>query len=369
MRIPEFCRGGDLEAIATKVASGERLNREDGMQLLATRDLGVLGALANAVRTEKHGKKVYFTNYLNLNPTNICDVGCLFCSFAVRTGKEGGYRMSRQQVQERVAQAVEDGKIREVHIVGGLDDGLSVDYYLDIVAWVKEVEPSLFVKAYTAVEIDYLAKRAGTSNREILIQLKDRGLDFLPGGGAEIFSEEVRRKICIKKIGAAKWLDVHREAHKLDIRSNCTMLYGHIESPEDRIDHILRLRDLQDETGGFNSFIPLAYQDENNALSRLVPHRETDGQTDIRIYAISRLLLDNFSHIKAYWTTIGIRFAQSTFSFGVDDLSGTAFYERIMHDAGASSPVSTNREDLVRTIEEAGFEACEVVSTYDHIFA
>ncbi len=359
---------GELKDIAEKVQAGEKLTFEDGVRLFKSRELTAVGYLADSVREKLHQKKVFFNNYLNLNPTNICTVNCLFCSFARLPGEEGGYTLSHDEIRERVQRAVEENGIREVHIVGGLNDAVPVDYYFNIVSIVKEVNKELFVKAYTAVEIDYFANRAKTSYRNILLELKARGLDGLPGGGAEIFAERIRKKICLKKMTADEWLEVHRVAHQLGIHSNCTMLYGHIENEEDRVDHILRLRSLQDETGGFNSFIPLAYQDDNNPLSRLVEERETGGITDLKVYAVSRLLFDNISHIKGYWTTIGIKLAQVALSFGVDDLGGTAFNEKIMHDAGTEAPVDMTREELVELIKKNGFQPCEVVSSYDHIF-
>jgi aminodeoxyfutalosine synthase len=314
-----------------------------------------------------HSRKVYFTNYLNLNPTNVCTVGCLFCSFAKIPGEVGGYTRSHEEMRDRLQEAVEKFNVREVHIVGGLNDALPLEYYFDIVNLAKEIKKDIFVKAYTAVEIDYFSKRGGMTYRQVLEELKSRGLDLLPGGGAEIFAERVRRKICVKKMGTDEWFQVHRTAHELGIHSNCTMLYGHIENEEDRVDHLLRLRALEDETGGFNTFIPLAFHEKDNPLGRLVKN-PADGFTDLKIYAISRLLLDNIPHLKGYWTTIGVKLAQVTLSFGVDDLGGTAYDERIIHDAGAETPVDLSREELIHLIRESGYEPCEVVSSYDHIF-
>jgi aminodeoxyfutalosine synthase len=366
--IPALLASRDLGEVADKLDSGGRLDFEDGVKIFRTRDLTTAGFLANQVRERLHGKRVYFANYLNINPTNVCAIGCLFCSFARWPGEEGGYALSLAEIRDRVRSACENQLIREVHIVGGLNDALPLDYYFDVVSTVKETKSDLFVKAYTAVEIDYFARRGKMSYVEVLTELKSRGLDLLPGGGAEIFAERVRRKICGKKIEADEWLEVHRVAHSLGIRSNCTMLYGHVEDEEDRVDHILRLRALADETGGFNSFIPLAYQDDHNPLARLVQDRETDGITDLKVYAASRLLFDNVPHLKGYWTTVGLRFAQVALSFGVDDLGGTAYNEKIMHDAGVETPVSHTQEELVRTIRTNGFEPCEVVSSYDKIF-
>jgi len=369
MKIPELFKDGELKEIAEKVEAGERLNYDDGVKMAETRDLATLGYLANSVREVQHEKRVYYSNYLNLNPTNVCDVQCLFCSFARLSKQDGGYTMSMEQVREKVERAVAVSGIREVHVVGGLNDNVPVSYYYDIVSTIKDVNKDLFVKAWTAVEIDYFAERDRVSYGEVLMELKRRGLDALPGGGAEIFNEAIHRKICVKKMSGERWLEVHRVAHSLGIRTNCSMLYGHIESPHHRVEHILKLRDLQDETGGFNSFIPLAYQDDNNPLSKLVTDPETDGITDLKVYAISRLLFDNIPHIKGYWTTIGLRFAQVALSFGVDDLGGTAFDEKIMHDAGADSPVDVDRAELVRIIKAAGYQPCEVVSSYDKIFS
>lgn len=367
--IASLFKTAELEDIFEKVQAGERLSFEDGVRLFRSRDLSALGYFANSVREKMHGRKVFFNNYLNLNPTNICTIACLFCSFARLPDEEGGYTLSHQEIKERVQRAVEANGIREVHIVGGLNDQVPLDYYFNVVSTVKEVNRDLFVKAYTAVEIDYLAKRGDLSYRDVLLELRSRGLDALPGGGAEIFAERVRKKICVKKMTADEWFQVHRTAHELRIRSNCTMLYGHIENEEDRVDHILRLRNLQDETGGFNSFIPLAYHDDNNPLGRLVKDRETDGITDLKIYAVSRLLFDNIAHIKGYWTTVGIKLAQVALSFGVDDLGGTAYSEKIIHDAGAETPVELSRQELVELIKKNGFQPCEVVSSYDKIFS
>lgn len=357
----------ELRDIAEKVESGERLTFEDGVRLYRSKELTALGYLADAVRRKRHGKKVFFNNYLNLNPTNVCTIGCLFCSFAKWPGEEGGYTLSREEIRDRVQKAVEADGVHEVHIVGGLNDLAPLDYYFDVVSIVKEVNEGLFVKAYTAVEIDYLARRGKMSYRDVLTELRARGLGGLPGGGAEIFAERVRKKICVKKIAADEWFEVHRTAHALGIRSNCTMLYGHIEDEEDRVDHVLRLRALQDETGGFNCLIPLAYHDDNNPLGKLVKERETDGITDLKVYAVSRLLFDNISHVKGYWTTIGIKLAQVTLSFGVDDIGGTAFSEKIIHDAGAQTPVELTRQEIVDLIRKNGFEPCEVVSSYQPV--
>ncbi len=358
-----------IKDIFEKVESGERLSFEEGVRLFHSREITAIGYLANQVREKLHGRRVYYNNYMNLNPTNVCEVACLFCSFAKLPGEEGGYTLSHEEIRDKVKQAVETKGIREVHIVGGLNDAVPLEYYFDIVSIIKEINRDLFVKAYTAVEIDYFANRGKMSYHDVLLELKTRGLDGLPGGGAEIFAERVRKKICIKKMGSKEWFAVHRAAHELGIRSNCTMLYGHVENQEDRVDHILQLRKLQDETGGFNSFIPLAYHDDNNPLARYVEGRETDGITDLKVYAISRLLFDNISHIKGYWTTIGIKLAQVALSFGVDDIGGTAYSEKIIHDAGAETPVELSREELVELIKKNGFQPCEVVSSYDKIFS
>ncbi|MBI4430265.1 MAG: aminofutalosine synthase MqnE [Candidatus Omnitrophica bacterium] len=356
----------NLEIIWEKLAHGERLNSEDGVRLYRSNDIVTLGQLALEAKEKQFGKTVYFSNNLYINPTNICDVGCYFCAFARPEDAPDAYVISLEEIGQRVREAVERFNVHEVHIVGGLYEKLSFDYFAGIVSVIKEASPSLFVKAFTAVEIDFLAKMGKMSIRECLLELKRRGLDSLPGGGAEILGERVRKKICPQKITGKEWIDIHREAHEVGLVTNATMLYGHVEGPEDRVEHMIMIRDLQDETGGFRSFVPLAFHPKNTKLDHISP---TDGMLDLKNFAVARLLMDNVPHIKAYWTTLGMKMAQVSLYFGVDDFAGTNINEKIMHDAGASSPVETTRKEIVRLIKEAGFEPCEVDSSYSTQYA
>ena len=350
-----------LQDIEEKVENGERLTFEDGVRLFESNDLPFLGALANQARLKLNGNKVYYSINLHLNHTNVCTAHCVFCAFARRPDESGGYTFSLAEIRAKVEDAVKRFGINEVHIVGGLNPDLGLDYYIEMFRMIRETAPHLFIKALTAVEIDDLAQRTGLSWEEVLEQLRGAGLNGLPGGGAEIFSEVTRRKICADKTTSKDWIEIHRTAHKMGMPSNCTMLYGHIESVEDRVDHILRLRALQDETRGFNSFIPLAFNAENTPLER---KGEPGGYTDLKIYAISRLLFDNVPHIKVHWTTLDLKMAQVSLSFGVDDVGGTNLNEKIMHDAGNETPTDLSENALRSLIQKAGYEPVLVDSSY-----
>ena len=350
-----------LESIKEKVHRGERLMFDDGVRLFESNDIVTLGQLALFAKERTAGKSVYFSNNLYINPTNICDVGCYFCAFARKENAPDAYTLSLDEIKQRVRKAVDLYQVREVHIVGGLYEKLSFDYFADLISVIKEVDPALFVKAYTAVEVDFLARMGNLSIQDCLLELKRRGLNSMPGGGAEILGERVRKKICPQKITGGEWLDIHRQAHRIDLVTNATMLYGHVEENEDRVEHMLMLRTLQDETNGFRSFVPLAFHPKNTKLDHISP---TDGMLDLKMFAVSRLLLDNIPHIKAYWTTLGMKTAQVSLFFGVDDFAGTNISEKIMHDAGAESPVETTRREIVRLVRDAGFEPVEVDSSY-----
>lgn len=350
-----------LQDIQDKVEEGQRLTFEDGVRLFQSNDLPFLGALANQVRERLAGRNVYYSVNLHLNHTNVCTARCVFCAFARRPDEEGGYTFSVDDIRAKVEEAARRFGINEVHIVGGLNPELGLDYYLEMLRAIRSARPSLFIKALTAVEIDDLAKRSGLSWADLLGRLREAGLSSLPGGGAEIFNETLRRKICDDKTTSKDWLDIHRTAHKIGIPTNCTMLYGHIESIEDRVDHILRLRALQDETRGFQSFIPLAFNAEHTPLERF---GEPSGYTDLKVYAISRLLFDNVPHIKVHWTTLDLKMAQVALSFGVDDVGGTNLNEKIMHDAGNETPIDLSETSLKSLIEQAGFEPVLVDSSY-----
>ncbi len=354
-------RNSTLEDIRDKVHSGERLTFEDGVRLFQTNDLPFLGALAHQVRTQLNQKKVYYSINLHLNHTNVCTAHCVFCAFARRPHEEGGYTFTLEQIREKVNEGVKKFGINEVHIVGGLNPNLGLDYYLDMFRTIRQDYPHLYIKALTAVEIDDLAVRFNISWEDLLLQFKEAGLNGLPGGGAEIFDEVLRRKICADKTTSKDWIEIHRIAHRIGMPTNCTMLYGHLETIEHRVDHILRLRALQDETHGFQSFIPLAFNAENTPLEK---KGEPGGYTDLKVYAISRLLFDNVPHIKVHWTTLDLKMAQVSLSFGVDDVGGTNLNEKIMHDAGNETPVDLSELALRSLIEKAGFEPTLVDSSY-----
>ena len=350
-----------LQDIQEKVDQGIRLTFDDAIRLFQSNDLPFLGALANQVRERINGKKVYYSINLHLNHTNVCTAHCVFCAFARRPEEEGGYTFSLDQIREKVNDTVRKFRINEIHIVGGLNPELGMDYYVDLIRLIHEDQPGIFIKALTAVEIDDLAKRNGLPWQEVLTQLKGAGLNGLPGGGAEIFAEKTRKKICADKTTSDNWIKIHRLAHHMGLFSNCTMLYGHIESLEDRIDHILRLRALQDETHGFQSFIPLAFNAENTPIQKI---GEVGGYMDLKLYAVSRLLFDNVPHVKVHWTTLDLKMAQVALSFGVDDVGGTNLNEKIMHDAGNETPVDLSEAALRRLIEQAGYEPVLVDSSY-----
>ncbi|MBX6313462.1 MAG: aminofutalosine synthase MqnE [Isosphaeraceae bacterium] len=337
-------------AIREKVEAGQRLSFEDGLALEASRDLFALGELANRVRERYNGRFAYYNVNTHLNPTNVCVYKCDFCAFRADLNDPRGYVMDEAQIKERARQAHSRGAT-ELHIVGGLHHKLPFRYYVDVVRWVKEAAPEIHVKAYTAVEIEWFTKISRQPIEAVLRTLIEAGLGSLPGGGAEIFHPEVRDQICGAKASTETWLEVHRTAHRLGLHSNATMLYGHIERPEHRIDHLLRLRALQDETGGFQTFIPLAFHPENSRMSDLP---KPSGVMDLKTMAISRLMLDNFPHLKAYWVMLGIKTAQVALSFGADDLDGTVVHEKIYHEAGAETPQELSVVEIQRLIREAG---------------
>ncbi len=352
-----------LRPVAEKVMAGERLGFEDAVTLFRSNDLLAIGYLANSVRQKLYGKLTYFNVNRHINPTNVCVASCRLCAFGRKPDAPGAYTMALEEAF-RIAGENWTEAVTEFHIVGGLHPDLPFQYYVDLIRGLRERFPTVHLKAFTAVEIAYYSHISKLSIREILGNLKEAGLGSLPGGGAEIFAPAVRRVICDHKIGAYTWLKVHRTAHELGLHSNATMLYGHIESAEDRVDHMLQLRNLQDETHGFQTFIPLAFHPANTELGKLVPHRETTGFTDLKNVAISRLVLDNFPHIKAYWIMMTPRVAQVALRFGADDIDGTVVEEKIYHDAGATTPQAMTRQQLIRLIRETGLEPFERDTLY-----
>jgi aminodeoxyfutalosine synthase len=352
-----------LRPVAEKVMAGGRLGFEDAVTLFRSNDLLAIGYLANSVRQKLYGKRTYFNVNRHINPTNVCVASCRLCAFGRKPDAPGAYTMALEEAC-RIAGENWTEAVTEFHIVGGLHPDLPFQYYVDLIRGLRERFPTVHLKAFTAVEIAYYSHISKLSIREILGNLKEAGLGSLPGGGAEIFAPAVRRVICDHKIGAYTWLKVHRTAHELGLHSNATMLYGHIESAEDRVDHMLQLRNLQDETHGFQTFIPLAFHPANTELGKLVPHRETTGFTDLKNVAISRLVLDNFPHIKAYWIMMTPRVAQVALRFGADDIDGTVVEEKIYHDAGATTPQAMTRQQLIRLIRETGLEPFERDTLY-----
>jgi len=352
-----------LKVIREKVEAGQRLDFEDGLALEASRDLFELGSLANLVRERKNGDLGFYNVNTHINPTNVCVYTCDFCAFRADLDDPRAYVMNRDQIIERARQAADRGAT-ELHIVGGLHHKLKLDYYVDVVRWIKETAPEIHVKAYTAVEIQFFAKITRISTEEVLKRLVDAGLGSLPGGGAEIFHPEVREEICGAKASTEEWLDVHRTAHRLGLRSNATMLYGHIDKAVHRIDHLVRLRELQDETGGFQTFIPLAFHPDNSEMSDIP---KPSGMMDLKTMAISRLMLDNFPHIKAYWIMLGLKTAQVALSFGADDIDGTVVHEKIYHEAGAETPQEVTVAEIRRLITEAGRKPIERDTLYHEV--
>ena len=339
-----------LEAIAAKVQAGERLGFDDGVALYRSPDILAVGWLANWVREKLHGDIAYFNVNRHINPTNVCVAACRLCAFGRKKDAPGAYTMALEEAWQHAGSGYTEA-VTEFHLVGGLHPDLPFEYFLDLIRGLKERFPKVHVKAFTMVEVAYLAKRAKLTIRQTLEQMKAAGVDSMPGGGAEIFADRVRHIICDHKIDGDDWLETARIAHQIGLRSNATMLYGHVENDEDRVDHMLRLRALQDETGGFQTFIPLAFHPDNTALDHLP---RTSGLTDIRQIAIGRLMLDNFPHIKSYWQMVSPKIAQISLRFGADDIDGTVVEEKIYHDAGASTPQGLRRADLMRLITEAG---------------
>jgi aminodeoxyfutalosine synthase len=347
--IPARLSDPALEPVREKVLSGTRLSFEDGLALYRTHDLLGLGRLANHVREAKHGDAAYFVWNTHVNHTNVCVATCEFCAFAAKKDEPRAYTMGIDEVVRTVA--AQPAAVREVHVVGGLHPDLPFSYFTDMLRGIKQVRPDIHVKAFTAVEVFFFHRLYRKSVEQVLVELKEAGLDSMPGGGAEIFAKDTRNRLIRGKADAAQWLDVMRTAHRLGIPSNATMLYGHVESLEDRVDHLLRLRELQDETGGFVTFIPLAFQPWEAPLMNLP---ETTGFDDLKAIAAARLMLDNVPHVKSYWIMITPRLAQVGLSFGADDIDGTVIEEKIAHDAGAKTPQAMTVHELVRLVREAG---------------
>lgn len=359
----EFIR--EFADIFAKVQAGERLSREDGVRLIKTHNMRELGAMANFVKRRLHGDKAYFTHSINVNHTNICVLECKFCAWAKGKRDEAGYVLALDEIERRVLTAAKHG-VWEVHIVGGLHADLRLDYYEQMLSRIKKACPGVLIQGFTAVELDFYARLEKISVEEVIARLIDAGLGGVPGGGAEIFAERPRKLICGSKITADRWLDVHKAVHAAGLRSNATMLYGHIETPEERVDHMIRLRETQDETGGFLAFVPLAFQNGNNELSETFNIPMTSGMTDLQVLATSRLMLDNFQHIRQLWNYVDEKLIHVALDFGVDDLGGTNFDETIAKAAGSQSQGFTHAQ-LVELIKACHRVPIEVNSTYTPI--
>ena len=359
----QLCFDHSLITIKNKILNNERLGFKEAEIIMETRDLNSLGVLAKYKKFLKDGRKIYFVVNRHINPTNICAISCKFCAFGKTKKSSDAYEMSMDQILSLLNE-----ELKEIHIVGGLHPDWKFDKYLEIIREVSRAMPGAHIKAFTAVEIDWFAQISGYSIEKVISELMEAGVDALPGGGAEIFAPEVRKKICSPKTTGDSWLSIHKAAHKLGLPSNATILYGHLESNHDVIDHLEKLRNLQDETNGFLAFIPVLFQPYNTQLKHVKPF---PFSYDLKIHALSRLYLDNFPHIKAYWITLGEKAAQVAFHYGVSDADGTIISEKIIHDAGAKSEVGHTREFFVKMIKDSGYlpverdALCNELKTYD----
>jgi aminodeoxyfutalosine synthase len=363
--LAERCRQAGIFDVAERVFAAQRLDAETGLRLYECEDLAAIGALADHVRRRRHGRRAYYNVNQHVNYTNLCNKLCKFCAFQRLPGQEGAYVMSPEDVAAEIEKRLHE-PVTEVHMVAGIWPKLPYSYYLDLLRAVKRARPAIHVKAFTMVEIEEIHRVSKLPLPQLFAELKAAGLDSLPGGGAEIFAERVHRSIFKLKIGGDRWLEIAREAHRAGLRSNCTMLYGHIETLEERVDHLSRLRALQDETGGFQTFIPLSFHPDNTGMAHIPPPTAHD---DLRNIAVARLFLDNIDHVKAYWIMLGIPVAQMALNYGADDIDGTVTQERIYHDAGATTPQAMTRDDLEGLIRDAGFDPVERDTLYKVIHA
>jgi aminodeoxyfutalosine synthase len=343
-----------LEPIRDKVEAGERLDFEDGVALFESDDLLALGELADVARRVRGGDdRVFFVQNLNLYQTNVCRVKCKFCAFAKTSKQEGAYTLSAEEFVEDALHQYEVSRFTEIHCVNGENPHVDLEFYVDVLRQLRAALPDVHLKFYTASEIHHMSKLSGLSHEEVLRELREAGLGSMPGGGAEVFADRVRRLIAPGKEHPDEWFHVHDTAHRLGITTQCTMLYGHVETYEERVDHLLRLREQQDASGGFLSFIPLAFHPENTVFERR-GWRHTTGADDLKVIAVSRLLLDNVPHVKAYWIMMGMPLAQVALHFGADDVQGTVVREQIFHAAGATTPTEQKLDELVRFVRSAG---------------
>ena len=354
-----------IASITEKVRSDIRISDDEALFLFDSNDLLAIGELAALANERRNGGRVFFNVNRHINHTNICVNRCKFCAFSRTADEPGAYLLDLEEIGNRATEALSQGAT-EIHIVGGLHPDLPFEFYLEMLRTIRAVSQNLHIKAFTAVEIDYLSRISGLAIPEVLNELKRAGLGSLPGGGAEIFSEQVRAVLCPEKIPGEKWLAIMEQVHQAGLKSNATMLYGHLESHADRVDHMQRLRKLQDRTGGFQVFIPLAFQPENTPL-KLDRKTGTSGVEDLKTLAIARIYLDNFANIKAYWVMLGEKIAQVSLAFGVNDLDGTVVEEKIGHDAGATTPQTMSRDEIVALIRKAGKTPVERDTLYNEL--
>ncbi|MEW5806375.1 MAG: aminofutalosine synthase MqnE [Acidobacteriota bacterium] len=352
-----------LGDICDKVLTGKRLNYLDGLRLFVAENILAVGALANIVRERLHGNRTYFIRNQHINYSNICINGCFFCAFSRKGKGDSGYEMSLEEIFDKVKERLNQ-PITEIHIVGGLNPNLPYGYYTDMLKGIKRIRKDVHIQAFTCVEIAFIAEQFGKSVEDVLIEFREAGLGSIPGGGAEVFSTRVRGELCSRKLSPAGWLFVAKTAHRLGIRTNATMLYGHIENLEERVEHLIRLRSAQDESGGFVTFIPLAFHPDNTRLYRI---KRTTGIDDLKTIAVSRLLLDNFPHIKPFWIMIGPKMSQLAQSFGANDMDGTVIEEKITHMAGAETAEEMAVDEIVSLIRGAGRIPIERDTLYNEI--
>lgn len=350
-----------IKTIADKVYSDKRITTDDALRLFNSNDIFEIGRMASYIAEKKNGKSAYFIHNRHINPTNICVNRCKFCAFSKDKGEKEAYQLTLDEILAK-AKSAEKG-VTEFHIVGGLHHDLPFEFYLDMLKMLKNELPDIHIQAFTAVEIDYFSKISSLSLKETLLRLKEAGLGSLPGGGAEIFNANVRNAICEEKISGKRWLEVMETAHSIGLRSNATMLYGHIEGYKDRVEHMNSLRELQDKTGGFQAFIPLPFHPKNTKIDR--HFKETTGLDDLKTLAIARIFLDNFDHIKAFWIMLGEKMAQVSLNFGVDDIDGTVVEEKITHSAGASTSEEMTKEEIINLINKAGKTPVERDTLYN----
>jgi aminodeoxyfutalosine synthase len=354
-----------FENLRAKIVNGVRISDTEALELFASNDLLAIGELAALANRRKNGDRVYFNVNRHINYTNLCVNRCTFCAFSKGVEDEGCYTLALNDILEKAAEASAAGAT-EIHMVGGLHPELPFDFYLEMLAAVRADNPALHIKAFTAVEIDYFASLTGQSIEQVIAELREAGLGSMPGGGAEIFTTKVRQKICPEKISGERWLEVTEIVHRSGLKTNATMLFGHLEEHADRVDHLARLRHLQDATGGFQAFIPLAFQPDN---TRVPGARGVGGVDALKTLAISRIYLDNFEHIKAYWVMLGLKIAQVALAFGVNDLDGTVIEEKIGHDAGADSPQALGQKEIIALIRKAGRVPVERDTLYNELRA